>query len=134
MVFIFNYFMVFFCFYFEVLLSFMFPFLELSKKQYFIHKCLFHFYTLNIFKRITLSNRTSLMVLVVKNPPANAGYMSCWLNPWVWKTPGKRAWQPTLVFLPGEFLEQKATVHGVAESWTWLKRLTMLTCKLSNNV
>ena len=36
---------------------------------------------------------------MVKNPPA------MWrpgLDPWIWKIPWRREWQPTLVFLPGE--------------------------------
>ena len=43
------------------------------------------------------------VVLVVKNPPASAG--NCrrhGFDPWVGKIPWKRAWQLTLVFLPGE--------------------------------
>ena len=43
----------------------------------------------------------SHMVLVVKNPPANTGDRSEFV-PWVRKIPWRRAWQPTLVFLPGE--------------------------------
>ena len=44
------------------------------------------------------------MVLVVKNLPANAGDGRKWeFNPWVRIFPWRRAWQPTLVFLPGEF-------------------------------
>ena len=42
------------------------------------------------------------MALEVKNPPANAGDMSCRFDPWVGKIPWRRAWQPTPVFLPGE--------------------------------
>ena len=42
-------------------------------------------------------SQASQMVLVVKNPPANAGdYKSLRFDPW------RRAWQPTPVFLPGE--------------------------------
>ena len=46
-------------------------------------------------------------------------------NPWVRKIPWKREWQPTLVFLPGEFHGQRslvdwAAVHGVAKKWTQL--------------
>ena len=40
---------------------------------------------------------------MVKNPPANASDMRRGFNPWVGKSPWRRAWQPTLVFLPGEF-------------------------------
>ena len=29
-------------------------------------------------------------------------------DPWVWKTPWRRKWQPTLVFLPGEFHGQRS--------------------------
>ena len=36
---------------------------------------------------------------VVKNPPTNAGDR---FNPWVGKTPWRRKWQPTPVFLSGE--------------------------------
>ena len=49
-------------------------------------------------------------------------------NPWVRKIPWKRAWQPTPVFLPGEFHGQRAwwaTAHGVAKSWAWLKQCSM---------
>jgi len=43
-----------------------------------------------------------LLVLVVKNPPANAGDMRLRFDLWVEKTTWRRAWQPTPVFLPGE--------------------------------
>ena len=38
-------------------------------------------------------------MLVVKNPPANAGDKGHRFNPWVGKIP----WHPTQVFLPGKF-------------------------------
>ena len=38
---------------------------------------------------------------VVKNPPANAGNERGFI-PWVRKTPWRRKWQPTPVFLPGK--------------------------------
>ena len=42
-------------------------------------------------------------VLMVKNSPANAGrHQRCEFETWVRKIPWRRAWQPTLVFLPGE--------------------------------
>ena len=34
----------------------------------------------------------------------------CRLAPWVGKTPWRRAWQPTLAFLPGEAHGQKSLV------------------------
>ena len=32
----------------------------------------------------------------------------CGLGPWVGKIPWRRAWQPTTVFLPGEFYRQRS--------------------------
>ena len=45
-------------------------------------------------------------------------------DPWVRKIPWRRAWQPTPVFLPGEFLGRGtwgATVHRVRKSWALLR-------------
>ena len=45
----------------------------------------------------------SQVILVVKNPPANAGRCkTCGFNTWVGKIRWRRARQPSLVFLPGE--------------------------------
>ena len=49
--------------------------------------------------------------------------LQCWrpgFDPWVWKIPWRRKWQPTSVFLPGKSHGQRrgawwAIVHGVAE-------------------
>ena len=42
-------------------------------------------------------------------------------DPWVGKSPWRRAWQPTPVFLSGESHGQRrATVQGVSKSQTWL--------------
>ena len=41
------------------------------------------------------------VVLVVKNPPANAGDRRGF-DPWIGKTPWRRAWQPTPAFSPEE--------------------------------
>ena len=50
---------------------------------------------------------TSQVVLVVKNPPANAGDRVQSLDQ---KSPLKRKWQPILVFLSGKFHGQKSLV------------------------
>ena len=81
----------------------------------------------------------SQVVLVVKNPPADAkDVRDRGFDLWVGKMPWRREWQPTTVFVPGESYGQKslvgyssctdtgawrATAHGVAESGTQLKRL-----------
>ena len=43
----------------------------------------------------------------------------CGFKLWVRKTPWRREWQPTPVFLPGKS-HGWATVNGVIKSWTWL--------------
>ena len=45
---------------------------------------------------------------VMKNLPANIG--SAVFDPWVRKIPWRRIWQPTPVFLPGEFHGQRSLV------------------------
>ena len=42
------------------------------------------------------------MAPVVKNPPPNTGDMRRGFDPWVGKTPWRRACQPIPAFLPGE--------------------------------
>ena len=51
-------------------------------------------------------------------------------NPWIRKIPWRRAWQLTLVFLPGEFYGQRslvATVCTVTKNPTPVKQLSMPT-------
>ena len=50
------------------------------------------------------------MVLVVKNPPANAGDKRCGFDPWVRKIPWRRKWQPTPIFLLGKSHAQRSLV------------------------
>ena len=67
-------------------------------------------FTLNreIFSK--LEPWASQVSLVIKNPPANAGDMRLRFDPWVWKIPWRRAWQPTPVFLLGESHGQRSLV------------------------
>ena len=44
---------------------------------------------------------------MVKNLPV---MQETWVDPWVGKIPWRRAWQPTLVFLPGESHGQRSLV------------------------
>ena len=52
------------------------------------------------------------MVLVVKNPPANARDVRDVgsINAWVRKIPERWKWKPTPAFLPGEFHGQRSLV------------------------
>ena len=49
---------------------------------------------------------------VVKDPPANVGETG---DPWVWKIPCRRKWQPTPVFLPGRISQTEKP--GRLQSW-----------------
>ena len=60
---------------------------------------------ISLFLVYTLT-RASQVALVVKNPPTNAGDERD--NPWVRKIPGRRAWQSTPAFLPGESHAQRS--------------------------
>ena len=80
-----------------------------------------------IWTQICLIPGTSQVVLVVKNPPANAGDIrDMGLIPLLGRFPWRKAWQPTAVFLPGEPHGQRAwwtMVHGVIKNriqWKWL--------------
>ena len=48
------------------------------------------------------------MALVVKNLPANSEDLRYKFDPWVGKIPWRRAWQPTVVFLPGKLHGQRS--------------------------
>ena len=67
------------------------------------------------------------MVLVVKNPPANAGRCKrCAFNPWFGKIPWRRPWQPMLVFLLENPMDRGAwwaIVHSVTKNQPQLKWL-----------
>ena len=89
----------------------------------------------------------------LQNETTEWGVGSGWVNstlgragfdPWVRKIPWRREWQPTLVFLPGEFHEQKSLVGyspcGLKELDT-TERLTLslfryirLWCNMKKNV
>ena len=62
----------------------------------------------------------SQAVLVVKNPPANAGGIRDlgWI-PRSGRPPGRRKWQLSPVFLPGEFLRTEET--GRVQSIEWAR-------------
>ena len=50
----------------------------------------------------------SRVVLVVKNLPAIEGDVRRGFDRWLGTIPWRRAWQPTPVFLPGEFYGQRS--------------------------
>ena len=58
-----------------------------------------------------LRNRASQVALVVKNPPAHAGHAGDVSSiSGLGRSPWRRAWLPTPVFLPGEFHGQRKLV------------------------
>ena len=80
----------------------------------------------------------SQAVLVVKNLPTNAGDKRHGFNPGVKKMLWRRAWQPTPIFLPGNFHGQKSLagyssyirLQRVEHDWS---NLTCLhACTISN--
>ena len=77
--------------------------------------------------KLRVQAQASQVVLVVKNLLANQcwRHKKCGFNPWIGKIPWRWAWQPTPVFLPGEYHGQKSLVrqksHKVAKDQTWLK-------------
>ena len=54
-----------------------------------------------------LEGAFQVMLVVIKNPPANAGDRRRF-DPWVGKIPWRRAWQHSPVFLPGESHGQRS--------------------------
>ena len=72
---------------------------------------------------------------VVKNPPANAGDITCGFHPLIRKIPWRRAWQPIPVFLPGESRGQRSLAgYGPlgCKELGMTKRLTMHAHELIN--
>ena len=68
------------------------------------------------------------MALAVKNPLVKAGDVrECGFEPWVWKIPWRRAWQPIPVFLPGEspWTEEPGGLQSMRSQRVGLKRLSM---------
>ena len=67
-------------------------------------------------------------VLIVKNPPANAGDIrDVGSTLGLGRSPGGGNWQPTLVFFLENPMDRgawKSTAHGVTKSWTQLKQLS----------
>ena len=45
---------------------------------------------------------------MVKDSPANAGYMRHGFDPWAREIPSRRAWQSTPVFLPRQYHGQRS--------------------------
>ena len=91
-----------------------------------------------------ISTRTSQVALIIKSLLANAGrYKRHSSIPGLGRSPWRRVWQPTPIFLPGESHEQRsltgcspwghtvendwsAAIHGVTKSRTWLSDWTEL--------
>ena len=66
----------------------------------------------------------SLVAQVVKNPPA----MQTWVQPLGWEDTWRREWQPSPVFLPGEFHRQGTLVGYSPWGHKEFDRTEWLTC------
>ena len=53
--------------------------------------------------------------IAVKNLPSVQETQETWFDPWVWKIPWRRKWQPTPIFLPGKSHGQRNPV--VSSPW-----------------
>ena len=61
-----------------------------------------------------MTEQLTLSLSSLTSPSSNSLYVWGSVSPWVRKIPWRRAWQLTLVFLPGEFMDKRAwqsTVH-----------------------
>ena len=78
--------------------------------------------SINTVNMVSCSLATSWFPRRLRGKESACQCRRCMFNLWVRKTPWKRAWQPTPVFLPGGFHGQRSlggcAVHGVAESET----------------
>ena len=73
---------------------------------------------------------SNIHALTVQNPPASRRCRRCEFDPWVWKLPRRKAWQPTIAFLPRKSHGQGSLGlrSMYSKSWTQLKQLSMYTC------
>ena len=78
------------------------------------------------------------MVLVVKNLPVNAGDVKRHrFDPWLEKTPWRRAWQPTPVFLPGESQGQRRPTGYMLNEYFLIKGVRvrpLIVCMVNFNI
>ena len=65
----------------------------------------------------TVIFRASQVVLVLKDPPANAGDARHGFDPRVWKILWRRKWQSVSVFLPGQSHGQRGLVGYSPRGW-----------------
>ena len=63
-------------------------------------------------------------------------FRRCGFSPWVWKIPWRRKWQPTPIFLPGKFHEQRSLTgsslwcYRVGHDWVVKQQKTKENSKL----
>ena len=83
----------------------------------------------NSLNYIALSQKkASLAAQMVKNLSA---MQETWFDPWVGKIPWRRNWQPTPVFLPGEFHRQRSLAGYSSWGGKELDTTNQLTLSLS---
>ena len=99
------------------------------KHRYYIYVCVYIYVYVYIYAsqvaQVVKKKKT-------KNLLANEGDLrDRGLIPGLRRSPWRKAWQPTPVFLPGESHGQRSLVgyiHSLTKSWTRLKRLSMHAC------
>ena len=82
----------------------------------------------DVFKMLYVLTQASQVVLVVKNPPANAGRLRRVPSLGGWRSPGEGHGNPLQYSFLGNPTDRgawQAAVHGVTQNWTWLKWLSM---------
>jgi len=76
-----------------------------------------------IRKGVMMGRGACQVVLVVKNPPANAGDKRHRFSPWKGKSPGGENGNPLQCSCLENPRDRKATVHRVTQSWTQLSTM-----------
>ena len=71
----------------------------------------------------SLDSRASLVAQTVKNPPA---MWETWVQSLGWEDPLEKEWQPTPVFLPGEFHGQTMWLQSQTQLFLGRKAMTNL--------
>ena len=103
--------------------------MRISFGNFLVAYSIMHFKILWVLKADSFKNQASQVVLVVKNPPANAGNTETWVQSLGREDPWRRKWLSTPVLLPGEtpWTEEPGRLQSmgfqrVGHDYKWLNR------------